>query len=227
MGVSGALGGPTLEAFLMARHIKLDELLRKAIDTGRVGQVVEVAAGLSPRGWRFSSRYGAKIDYVEADLAGMARRKREALGRMDALGPHHRVAELNALEDEGPLSLAALVEELDPDRGLAIVTEGLLPYFPREEVKGMWRRFAEAIGRFPSGVYLSDIHINSIETGTATAVRRALIGAFVRGRVFTNFDDEKDAIAALKRAGFTRAKLHRASDQEGAGARMVRILEAS
>ena len=44
------LGGPTLEHFLLARHRIIDRLLDHEIRTGRVGQVVELAAGLSPAG---------------------------------------------------------------------------------------------------------------------------------------------------------------------------------
>src|SRR4051794_28241533 len=76
MMFSRASGGPTLEGGLVARHRVIDELLARAIDDGSVGQVVEVAAGMSPRGWRFSRRYEDAITYVEADLQGMAERKR-------------------------------------------------------------------------------------------------------------------------------------------------------
>jgi O-methyltransferase involved in polyketide biosynthesis len=56
MLASRALGGPTLEAYLLARHRAIHALLERAIDAGRVSQVIEVAAGLSPRGWRFGRR---------------------------------------------------------------------------------------------------------------------------------------------------------------------------
>ncbi len=54
MLVSGAVGGPSLEPYLLARHRAIDALLERAIEDHGVGQVVEVAAGLSPRGWRFT-----------------------------------------------------------------------------------------------------------------------------------------------------------------------------
>src|SRR4051812_37384532 len=142
MTVSRLLGGPTLEGVLLARHRIIDDLLARAIDEGRVSQVVEVACGMSPRGWRFAQRYGERIVYVEADLPDMAERKREALERMDSLSAGHRVVEIDALRDDGPRSLAELAGTLQPERGLAIVTEGLLTYFADDDVLGMWRRFA-------------------------------------------------------------------------------------
>jgi len=124
MAVSKALGGPTLEGLLLARHRIIDERLTEAIDGGRISQVIEIAAGMSPRGWRFAERYGDRLTYIEADLPDMAERKCGALERIGSLGEHHRVVEVDALRDSGPQSLAAVAETLDRSGGLAIVTEG-------------------------------------------------------------------------------------------------------
>ncbi len=50
-------GQADLESMLLARHRVIDHLLKEAIKSGRVGQVVEVAAGLSPRGLRMRRRH--------------------------------------------------------------------------------------------------------------------------------------------------------------------------
>ncbi len=129
MIVSRAAGSATLEAYLLARHRAIDARLERAIERGEVTQVIEVACGLSPRGWRFAKRYGDHLDYVEADLPDMAARKRAALDRLGSLGDRHRVREVDALRDDyGPGSLAAIAAELDHGHGLAIITEGLLGY---------------------------------------------------------------------------------------------------
>ena len=86
MAASALAGGPRLEGMLLARHRVIDDLLSEAIDKGRIDQVIEVAAGLSPRGWRFAQRYGERVTYVEADLPAMAERKRRALARTGPLG---------------------------------------------------------------------------------------------------------------------------------------------
>ena len=108
MTLSRMLRGPTLEGMLLSRHRILDALLSDAIDDGEVSQVVEVACGMSPRGWRFARRYGDALTYVEADLPAMAARKRAALERMGTADEHHRVVELDALRDDGPRSLASV-----------------------------------------------------------------------------------------------------------------------
>lgn len=230
MSLSRAVGGPTLEGMLLARHRILDALLSEAIDSGEVTQVIEIAAGLSPRGWRFAERYGDRILYVDADLPGMAARKREALG---AAGSRVRVEELDALRDSGPHSLAAVAATLDRDAGLAIVTEGLLSYFTTDDVRGMWRRFARVLGDFGTGLYLSDLHVG--RTGRASIDRAfmAALGAFVRGGVQTHFEGDEDAVAELRAAGFAEARLHRGERHPAAGdaardpgARRVQVIEA-
>jgi O-methyltransferase involved in polyketide biosynthesis len=228
--VSRRLGRPSLDGLLLARHRIIDSLLDDLIQGG-VSQVIEAACGMSPRGWRFSERYGEALTYVEADLPPMARRKREALAAMGSLGEHHRVADLDILRDGGPGSLEALVEEMDPAKGLVIVTEGLLTYFDHETVSGLWSRLARMLRPFATGVYLADLR-----TGDPDAAERAfglLLGAFVRGRVHAYPGDDSAAEAALRTAGFAQASLHRCDEHPAAadagrdaGARMLSILEA-
>ncbi len=230
MVVSGALGGPSLESYLLARHRALDSLLTDAVERGGVSQVIEIAAGMSARGWRFANRYGERLTYVEADLPAMAARKRRALERIGSLSDHHRVAEVDALRDSGPDSLGELACELDPGAGLAIVTEGLLGYLATDAVLGLWRRIARTLSAFPSGRYLSDLHLGSGQGPTVKVVRR-LLGVFVRGQVHLHFEGAGAAEAALRDAGFADASVRRARDlvalPRGQDRSMAHILEAS
>ena len=205
------LGGPHFDALLLARHHAIDTLLERAIDAGEVSQVVELGAGLSPRGWRFASRYGPDLTYVETDLLGMARRKADLLERAALTGPGHRVRTVDAFRPE---SLHTLADELDPDQGTAVITEGLINYFPTSDVLTLWDAVAETLNRFPRGLYLSDIHLGQA-ADAVTATAKALITAFVRGNVYLHFDDEQDAIAALENAGFDDAELLRPSSFDG------------
>ncbi len=231
MLASRGLGSATLESYLLARHQAIDARLERAIEAGEVSQVIEVAAGLSPRGWRFVRRYGERLVYVEADLPDMAARKRSALERMGSLNGRHRVEEVDALrDDDGPGSLAAVTAELDRGEGLAIITEGLLGYLSTDAVEGIWRRFASSLGEFPSGRYISDLHLGGAVTPQVKAFR-LLLSAFVRGRVYLHFHDAAEAESALGAAGFASAQITPAVDVTGAGrdagARLAHILEAS
>lgn len=234
MAVSKALGGMTLEGFLLARHRLIDHLLEAAIRERGVSQVIEVACGLSPRGWRFAQRHGARLTYVEADLPQMAARKRRALAEIDpSSGADHRVVEIDALSDEGPQSLGALTASLDPGRGTAIITEGLLSYLDRESLDGLWRRTARALRGFPYGLYLSDVYLSGDNAGLVERGFLRVLSAFVRGQVEMHFANSAEALAALEVAGFTNATLHSPSeiaDQLGPdpdGGRAVRVIEAT
>ncbi len=231
MLASRGLGSATLESYLLARHQAIDARLERAIEAGEVSQVIEVAAGLSPRGWRFVRRYGERLVYVEADLPDMAARKRSALERMGSLNGRHRVEEVDALrDDDGPGSLAAVTAELDRGEGLAIITEGLLGYLSTDAVEGIWRRFGSSLGEFPRGRYISDLHLGGAVTPQVKAFR-LLLSAFVRGRVYLHFHDAAEAESALGAAGFASAQITPAVDVtragHDAGARLAHILEAS
>jgi O-methyltransferase involved in polyketide biosynthesis len=230
MSVSALLGGGTLEAYLLTRHRAIDAQLERAIEEGRVAQVVEVAAGLSPRGLRFSRRYGDRLIYVEADLPEMVGRKRAALERIGSLSERHRVEEVDALRDRGPGSLADLADGLDTGAGLAIITEGLLGYLDKDDVRDIWRRFAQTLARFKQGTYISDIHMGELQNVRVRAFR-VLLSLFVRGRVHLHFGSEQEIVEALKAAGFSSATVRQAASVIGeardAGGRLAHILEAS
>jgi O-methyltransferase involved in polyketide biosynthesis len=212
MLVVGTLGGPTLEPYLLARHRAIDDRLEAWISPG--AQILEVAGGLSPRGWRFKQRHGDRIDYVEADLPDMAERKRRAVARM---GSGHRVEDLDALRPGG---LEELASSLDAERPLAIVTEGLLSYLDRGDVLGLWRRFAETLSGFPNGLYLSDLHVAEDAGGPHVEAFRLALSAFVRGQVQVHFRDAAEAVAALERAGFAETAVPQADSQP------VRVVDA-
>ncbi len=231
MLASSAVGGPTIQDFLIARHELIDLRLAAAIEEGKISQVIEIAAGLSPRGLRFVKNYGSCLTYIEADLPGMAARKRDLLG--ETAGPHHRIMTINALADEGADSLAALAATLNPTQGVAIVTEGLINYFDTDNVLGMWRRFATALHGFPQGLYLSDIHLAGVNNGLAINTFRMMLSTFVRSRVHLHFDNAQDLKQQLLSTGFTSAVVHDPHDFAAQlksckprWASLVRVLEA-
>jgi O-methyltransferase involved in polyketide biosynthesis len=233
LAASKAVGGPTLEGLLLARHRIIDSLLEELIEGG-VSQVIEAACGMSPRGWRFTQRYGDRLTYVEADLPAMARRKREALERMGALSDRHRVVDLDLLWVGGQGSLESLVEDLDPAGGLAIVTEGLLTYLDDATVDALWARFATALGRFDQGTYLSDLRFARPGRGVPERAFDLILSAFVRDKVHAYRGDEATAAAALRSAGFGEVRLHHGDDHPAAadlrgdpGAGVICVVEAS
>lgn len=210
-------GGPSLDRSLVARHRVIDALLASAIESGEVGQVVEVAAGLSPRGCELASRFaGDRLRaYVEGDLPGMVARKRRILEGAGLGRENHSVVHLDALRDDGPASIFSVGERLlDPGLGTAVVTEGLLGYFAPEMVIDVWARFARFLSLYPRGLYLFDLNLGSDTRGLAGAwLFQRLLTAVARGRVYVHFRGPEEAEEALLQAGFDAAELRRADDR--------------
>lgn len=224
-----AVGGPTLEAFLLARHRIVDHLLTREVESGRVGQVVELACGMSPRGHRFVAAYGDRLRYVEVDLPGMAARKRGALSALGGLSAWHRVESADVTSDQ---ELGRVFASLDPAVGTAVITEGLLNYLPTAEVTALWSRVARELRGFPHGVYLSDLHTGA-SAGALDQAFAAGLGVFVRGRVHFHFAGDAATEGALRHAGFRMVRVHAPAEYvdvipgtQARGADRVRVLEA-
>ncbi len=229
-----ALSGVSLEAMMLARHKGIDAVLSQAIDDGRIGQVIEIAAGLSPRGWSFTKRYGDTLTYIETDLPQMAALKRKLLEDAGLLSERHRVIELDALADSGPQSLAVIVKSLNPKLGTAIITEGLMNYLPQEAAYGLWQRIAKMLQQFPHGIYLSDAYLKRENYGAAMIVFGAILSVFVRGRMYAHLSSEHQAEQLLRSFGFDQVALRATADipatrelSSTPGADHVQVLEAT
>ena len=229
IGASRLVGGPTLEAFLLARHRIIDHLLEQAVVSGEVGQVVELACGMSPRGLSFVERH-PDLTYVEVDLPDMAAHKQRVLDSVRPATPRHRVEPADVMKG---VQLSRVFSGLRRDQGVAVITEGLLNYFPQHDVVELWRRLAHELHRFPRGRYLSDLHVTS-EAGRVDRPFVAALGAVVRGRVHLHFSDVPEAHRTLLDADFDRARLLAPADFDGQlpdmlapGAARVRVVDAA
>ncbi|NHD15748.1 hypothetical protein G9447_02205 [Actinopolyspora sp. BKK1] len=233
MALSRMAGGPVLEDFLLARHRVIDHLLSAAIDAGQVDGVLELASGMSPRGHEFARRHGSAIDYVETDLPDMAARKRRALDRIGSLGPHHRVESLDVLRGHGGNDLLALAGQLTSAKGLAVISEGLLNYLPTDAVRTLWSRVLAVLGRFDTGLYLSDLHVAEDNRGPVDALGAMLLGRFVGTGLHFHFTIPEEAEKALSATGFDPVRLHlpsafaeRVPDANRPAADRVRVISA-
>lgn len=228
-----ALGGGTFETLMLARHKGIDGLLSRAIEDGKVGQVIEIAAGLSGRGIRMMQRYGDRLTYIETDLPHMAALKRRLLTEAGLISKRHRVVEINALADDGPHSLAELARTLDPKLGTAIITEGLMNYLDKDSAKGVWRRIAQNLRGFPHGLYLADVYFTQQNRGVGAILFGAVLSSFVRGRLHIHFDSPQHGVEIMQSAGFRSATIHETRDlpetrelAKQRGGDRVQVLEA-
>lgn len=203
------LGGSN-ETMLLQRHHILDHLLEKAIEEG-VTQIVEIACGLSPRGVVTMQRFaGRDLRYTEADLPGMAARKRQLLQEAGALGERHRVVELDILDRASAHSLEAVFAGLDPARKTLVITEGLVNYFDFPTIHDFWRRLAQVLQGFPAGLYITDLYPNfrwHRSVKLANAFKSALAWA-TRSRVTLHFGNEEAIREGFRDAGFASTQVH-------------------
>jgi O-methyltransferase involved in polyketide biosynthesis len=202
------VSGVSFEALMLARHRGLDAILARAIDEGRVTQVIEIAAGLSARGWRMMQRYGDKLTYIETDLPAMAATKRDLLDRAGISSPRHRVMVLDALKDDGAESLSAIAASLDPTQGLAIITEGLMSYLDPESAASVWQRIARTLSGFRHGTYLADWYLRGDNISLGMLAFRSVLQKFVRGKMYVHFHSAAEAMVVLKAHGFAEVKIH-------------------
>lgn len=199
------LGGIDAQRVIAGRHMLLDELLVRLIEDGSVRQVVELAAGLSPRGYHISRRYrDRELLYVEGDLAGIVAHKRALLATMAPPPRGHHVVELDALVDTAPSSIFGVGERLlDPGVGTAVICEGLFPYLDRTTTLGLWRRVAQFLSGYAAGYYFSDVYFaSSIEGLPMVDTLRGAFSVLTRGRLHFPFDDVHDVEAELGNVGF-------------------------
>jgi len=201
MFISRSFGGPTLEDFLLARHDLIDHHLTELIESNKVSQIIEIAAGLSPRGSRFVEKYGDRITYIEADLPAMVAQKKKLLSTRLRACPNHHVKVVDAFAEHGAHSLEGLAMQLDPAKGLVIVTEGLLNYFDLDSVLNLWTRISETLASFKEGAYLSDIHLQAQNADPIAQAFVAGLGIFVRGKVHLHFETAGHLQLAMEEMG--------------------------
>lgn len=208
--LSKAAWGANNELILLQRHRIIDHLLEEAISACPDLQVVEIACGLSPRGVRFCERY-PELTYLEADLPEMAARKRTLLQAAGRLTARHRVVECNILAEDGDIALEAVfARELDGQRPVVVITEGLINYFSLETVSGFWRRLAQLLKTFPSGSYLTDLY-PGYEWHSFVRVANRLKGALAlatHAEVNLHFGNDQEAISHFRECGFEQARVH-------------------
>ncbi len=225
--------GGNIRTFLLQRHHLIDHRLHQLIEAG-VAQVVEIACGLSPRGHRFCQQY-PQLTYLETDLPDMAYRKQQLLQEHDVLSERHRVMPINIFAEDGELSLAHVLDQLDHSKPVVVITEGLVNYFPLDVISEFWKKLAVALQAFPQGSYLTDNYplYRGMPFYRTLKVLGNMLGAVSRSQVGFHFHADDEAISHFKTLGFDDLKIHNPAnyyDQlpipKTRGNPMVRIMEA-
>ena len=233
--LGGKLVGGNIRTFLLQRHHLIDHLVEQAIAEEGITQILEIACGLSPRGYRFCQRH-PQLTYVEADLPDMADRKQRLLARTGSLSPRHLALPLNIFAQHSDDALESVLQaHFDPGKPVLVITEGLVNYFDLPAVEIFWRRLRIALERFPAGIYLTDNYplLDDHPFQRTMRALRGMLGAVSRSQVSFHFGSDQEAQAHFELLGFAQARVHDPSDYyaqlpipRSRGTPFVRVIEA-
>ena len=209
--IGSNLLGMNLPDMLLQRHLLIDHRIEQLVKNEGVSQILEIACGLSPRGYKMSRRFPG-LHYVEADLPDMARRKQALLLKHKGFGPNHKVVNCNILESGAPQGLDYVMQEvLDPARPTIIITEGLVNYFDLKTIAGFWRRLAQLGQGFPSAWYLTDLatELSGPVQRPLIAAARKVLGVATKASVSLHFRNSQDAADHFREYGFSEVQVHK------------------
>jgi O-methyltransferase involved in polyketide biosynthesis len=233
--VGKQLMGGDIKTALLQRHCLIDHRLTSAIEQEGVEQVLEIACGLSPRGYRYCRRYH-NLKYVEADLPDMAARKYQLLSDKRLLSPNHRVVPLNIFSRHSADALETVIDySFKRDKPLLVITEGLVNYFSLATISPFWKRLQQSLAGFPLGIYLTDNYPLLKEHPFCRTLRVLgfILGAVSRSEVSFHFGTDEEGERHFRKLGFQRVSVHDPSAYgdglhfpSARGSAFVRIIEA-
>ena len=185
-----------------ARYKSISRLIAKS----GCSQVLELACGYSLRGLDLTQ--GGAVRYVETDLPDVIATKLALLDDVrrehgSASSPLHVVTAGDALD---LVQLRAAVGDLDHDRPLVILCEGLIGYLTREETERVASNFRALLGAFAGGSWMCPDFSFKADIGNLpperARLREAITGVTQRQLDASAFGDEADLTAFLARVGF-------------------------
>lgn len=201
--------GGSMRSTLRQRHTLIDRQLDRLLDQHPDLQILEIAAGLSPRGWRYRQKY-PNLRYVEADLPEMAQAKRVALASIESPPPQIEAVDLFADD------LKQLMAQFDLSKPLVIISEGLVNYFNKDSLAQLWGQLAEQLSQFPVGVYLTDLYPEPTQHRLAKLIWNAsrLLKVMSRSAFAFHFTSPDELREFINNAGFHQVKVFQPTNDD-------------
>lgn len=183
----------TYAAFMEARFKSVNHILEGHGAT----QVLELAAGLSPRGMDFAQR---GVTYVEMDLADSMERKRAIVTAVLGTVPEKlHLCAGSVIEQEQFRNCAAVFA----DEPVAVTTEGLLRYLTFDEKRRLAANVRVLLARFGGMWVTPDIHLRKFAEGHRRVARHAMETERLGRDLDPNyFDDLAHARRFFEECGF-------------------------
>lgn len=189
--------GGSMRTTLKTRHTLLDKQLTALIEQYPNLQILEIAAGLSPRGWWFRTHF-PEIDYRELDLPAMAEIKQTALQRIDANSPAVLSADL--FTEDFQFAFAVF----DRSRPLVIISEGLINYFDKDLLQQLLKSIVHYGASFKAIHYLTDLYPEPIQHKLAKVIWSSskLLKWMSRSAFSFHFQAPQEVETFFQQAGF-------------------------
>lgn len=194
--------GGSMRTTLKQRHSILDNHLKELIEQHPNLQVLEIACGLSPRGWWFRQHY-PNITYRELDLPDMAATKQAALQQIES--NVDEVLSVDLFTD----AFAAAFEVFDQQRPLVIISEGLINYFEKPMLQQLIQAIAAYGQNFKELHYLTDIYPEPTQNKLATIIWNSsrLLKWMSRSAFSFHFKNPAEVENFFQEAGFNQVEV--------------------
>ncbi len=190
--------GGSMRSTLKQRHAMIDQHLDQLIAKFPNLQVLEIACGLSPRGWNFRSKH-PQIDYRELDLPDMAKIKTQALQKIDQQSPEVLTADIFSQDFERAFNV------FDPERPLVVISEGLINYFDQNLLKQLLEGICKYGASFQELHYLTDIYPEPVKNRLARFIWASskLLKVMSRSAFAFHFQTPEELQQFFSKAGFS------------------------
>lgn len=189
--------GGSMRTTLKQRHTMLDQHLEDLIQKHPDLQVLEIACGLSPRGWWFRQHYPS-IRYRELDLPDMAATKQAALQQIETDADD--VLSVDLFTE----AFASAFTVFDPHRPLVVISEGLINYFEKPLLQQLIQAIANYGRDFKQLHYLTDLYPEPTQNKLATIIWNSsrLLKWMSRSAFSFHFKTPKEVEHFFHEAGF-------------------------
>ncbi len=171
-------GQPSLKHSLLHRHVMINKWLAEK----EALQIIELGAGLSPRGAHLTDNSG--LVFTEIDLPEVIDMKRAILSGTEEGRNIIRRPNLKFISaDVFNVDLKAFADSSMP---IYIVAEGLFMYFGKSEQISLWSKVNETISVCGSGGFIFDLvpWVEQPSVNTAGRALEFLMKRFTQGRSF-------------------------------------------
>ncbi len=187
--------------YVASRPSIMEGLMRRSLPTtSQSVTIVDLAAGLSPRGLQMAAAM-PQARVIEIDLPGVIQDKKERLAKAAGV-----IVPPNLEMRIADLGTARLADVLDGHQVDVIAAEGLIGYFSFEEVDHMLRRIHESLK--PGGVFVTDV---AWQAGLDAVKQVASFFSRQAGTFKTVTKNEAEARALFEKAGYAAAEVYHAS----------------